>query len=118
MTRACAATNARGTNMLKMVPVLLVALTLAACDAVSTMTEGFQHMRAVETDLEKSIGSKPQVGFNWHSGRLTSVNVTFSGLQEGKPLRELTETVLASVTQNFKQKPEQIVVAFVLRGEP
>jgi hypothetical protein len=117
MTRACAATNARGMIMLRMIPALLVAVALAACDAVSTMTEGFQHMRAVETDLEKSIGIKPQVGFNWHNGRLTSVNVTFSGIQEGKPLRELTETVRASVEQNFKQKPQQIVVAFVLRGE-
>jgi hypothetical protein len=103
--------------MLRTIPVLLVALTLAACDSVSTLTGGLQHVQAVQSDLEKSIGTKPQVGFNWHNGRLTSVNVTFPSIHEGKPLRELADTVRASVTREFKQKPEQIVVSFVMRGE-
>jgi hypothetical protein len=103
--------------MLRMAPVFLVALTLAACDAVNTMSEGFQHVREVERDLEKSVGAKPQVGFNWHNGRLRSVTVTFPSLQDARPLRELAKTVHASVTRHFKQKPEQITIGFVLRGE-
>jgi hypothetical protein len=55
---------------------------------------------------------KPQVGFNWNNGRLVSVTVAFPGLYEAKPLRELAETTRASVTNQFKQTPENIVLSF------
>jgi hypothetical protein len=100
--------------MFKIVAALAIALTLAACDAVNTVTEGSAHARAVESDLEKATGVKPQVGFNWRNGRLASVTVQYPGLVESQRLGDLAKTVRSSVTAQFKQTPENIVLAFSL----
>jgi hypothetical protein len=100
--------------MFRIATVLAVAIGLAACDAVNTVTEGFKQAQAVESDLEQSTGIKPQVGFNWSNGQLVSVTVAFPRVYEAKPLRELAETTRASVTTQFKQTPENIVLAFSL----
>lgn len=94
--------------------LLVLALTLSACDAVSTITEGFKEAKAVETDLATTTGTKPQVGFNWHNGRLTSVTVQFPNVYDAKPLAELSALVRDAVTKEFKQKPEAIVLSFRL----
>jgi hypothetical protein len=90
------------------------ALALAGCDAVNTMTEGFAHAKAVESDLEQTTGVRPNVGFNWNNGRLVSVTVQYPRLIDSKPLSELAETARASVKKQFKQTPENIVLAFSL----
>ena len=100
--------------MFKIGPALVFALTLAACDAVNTVTEGFSHAQAVETDLEQATGVRPQVGFNWNNGRLVSVTVQYPRIVESKRLSELGETARASVSRQFKQTPENIVLAFSL----
>lgn len=100
--------------MLKIAAALLVALTLAACDAVNTVTEGAAHARAVESDLEKSTGVKPRVGFNWHNGQLTSVTVQYPSIVQSPPLNDLAKAVRASVENQFKQTPESIILAFSL----
>jgi len=100
--------------MFRMTAVLVFALALGSCDAVNTVTEGFSHARAVESDLEAATGVKPQVGFNWNNGRLVSVTVAFPRIYEAKPLHELAETIRASVNKQFKQAPEDIVLAFSL----
>jgi len=100
--------------MFKVAAILIFAISLAACDAVNTVTEGFSHAKAVENDLQESTGVKPQVGFNWHNGRLVSVTVQFPRIYESKPLRELAEMIRASVSKQFKQAPENIVMAFSL----
>jgi hypothetical protein len=98
--------------MFKIAAVSIIAISLAACDAVNTVTEGFNHAKAVESDLEESTGIKPRVGFNWNNGRLTSVTVSFPSIYEAKPLRELAETTRESVTRQFQQTPENIVLTF------
>jgi hypothetical protein len=100
--------------MFKFAAVLLFALTLAACDAVNTVTEGASHARAVESDLERTTGVKPKVGFNWNNGRLVSVTVQYPRLIESERLGDLAKTVRASVSTQFKQTPENIVLAFSL----
>jgi hypothetical protein len=100
--------------MFRIVAPVLFALTLAACDAVNTVTEGTSHARAVESDLERATGVKPRVGFNWNNGRLTSVTVQYPRLIESKQLDDLAKTVRTSVTTQFKQPPENIVLAFSL----
>jgi hypothetical protein len=100
--------------MCRITAVLLIAFTLAACDAVNTVTEGAAHARAVESDLEKATGMKPRVGFNWNNGRLTSVTVQYAGIVQSPPLDDLAKTVRASVESQFKQTPENIVLAFSL----
>ncbi|MBR1179089.1 MULTISPECIES: hypothetical protein [Bradyrhizobium] len=100
--------------MSRFVLLLACAMMLAGCDAFSTVTEGFTQSKAVAADLEQSTGVKPQVGFNWHNGRLVSVTVQFPRPYEDKPLNELAGLVREAVTSEFKQTPEHIVVAFVL----
>ena len=100
--------------MFKIIAAMAVALTLAACDAVNTVTEGAAHARAVESDLEKSTGMKPRVGFNWNNGRLTSVTVQYPGIVQSPPLSDLAKTVRSSVESQFKQTPENIVLAFAV----
>ena len=98
--------------MVKIVAALVFAFTLAACDAVDTLKEGFGHAKAVESDLEESTGVRPQIGFNWRNGQLVSVTVQYPRIVESKPLHELAEAARASITKEFKQTPNQIVLAF------
>jgi hypothetical protein len=101
-------------SMFKLAAALAFALALAACDAVNTVTEGFSQAKAVESDLETATGIRPKVGFNWNNGRLVTVTVQFPRIQGSKPLGELAQTVRSSVTTQFKQTPENIVLAFSL----
>ncbi|MFZ0072817.1 MAG: hypothetical protein WCA55_10510 [Xanthobacteraceae bacterium] len=100
--------------MFKIAAILVFTISLAACDAFSTVTEGFKYAKAVESDVEEATGVKPQVGFNWNNGRLVSVTVAFPRIYDAKPLRELAETIRASVRKQFKQTPDNIVIAFSL----
>lgn len=100
--------------MFKTAMVLAFALALGACDAVNTMTEGSAHAKAVESDLEQATGVKPSVGFNWRNGQLVSVTVQYPRIVDSKRLSELAETTRASVKKQFKQTPENIVLAFSL----
>ncbi len=100
--------------MTRIAALLVCAFALAACDIVSTVTEGLQQARAVESDLEQSTGVKPQVGFNWRDGQLVSVTVEFPRLYDAKPLGELAGAVRAAVGKEFKQTPQNIVLAFSL----
>lgn len=100
--------------MFKIAAILVFTISLAACDAFSTVTEGFKYAKAVESDVEEATGVKPQVRFNWNNGRLVSVTVAFPRIYDAKPLRELAETIRASVQKQFKQTPDNIVLAFSL----
>jgi len=100
--------------MVRLAVLLILAASLAACDAFSTLTDGWQFAKAVETDLEAATGAKPEVGFNWRNGRLETVTVTFPRINETKPLPVLAEAVRHAVTARFKQTPDNIVLAFSL----
>jgi hypothetical protein len=100
--------------MLKLATILVFTICVAACDAVNTATEDFKHAKAVENDVELATGVKPQVGTNSKDGRLVSVTVVFPHIYETKPLRELAETIRDSVGKQFKQTPDNIVLAFSL----
>jgi hypothetical protein len=99
-------------SMFKVAAALIFVLALTACGAVDTMTEGFKHIKAVENDLEGSTGVRPRVGFNWNNGRLVSVTVQYPRLVESRPLRDLAEAARAAIEREFKQMPENIVLAF------
>ena len=102
--------------MLRIVTLMIFALGLSACDAISTLTDGFKYANAVESELEKSTGVRPDVGFNWKNGRLLSVTVIFPKLYETKPLPELADAVRASVGRQFTQRPNHIVLGFSLEN--
>ena len=92
----------------------MFAISLTACDVTSTLMEGSKQARAVESALETSTGVKPNVGFNWQNGHLTSVTIIFPAIPETKPLRELADEVRATVGKEFKQPPNNVVLAFSL----
>ena len=100
--------------MLRIGAALILALAIAGCDAVNTMTDGFKHAKAVETDLEGATGVKPNVGFNWRNGSLVQVTVQFPRLIESKSLRDLAAAARESIGREFKQTPESIVLAFAV----
>lgn len=92
----------------------MLAIGLVGCDAISTLTDGFKYAKAVETDLQKSTGLTPQVGFDWKNGHLVQVTVMFPRLYDAKPIGELAAMVRSAVTSEFKQKPENILLTFVI----
>jgi hypothetical protein len=102
--------------MYRIALVIVLTIAFAGCDAISTMTEGLKYATAVGGDIEQATGVKPQVAFNSTNGRLVSVTVTFPGLYESKPLPELAAMVRAAVSKEFKQQPENIVLAFTLKS--
>jgi len=101
--------------MSRYIIVLLLAISLSACDAISTLTEGFKQSQEVATDIEKMTGSKPLVGFNWNNGSLTSVTVNFKGIPKDKSISELAEIARSSIKNQFKQEPKQIVLGFTIQ---
>jgi hypothetical protein len=102
----------------KSIPIIILGLIttlgLTACGVVSSLVDGVKYAHAVESDLEATTGVKPAVGFNWNNGRLASVTVAFPGLYDAKPIGELANSVRAAVTREFKQTPDNIVLAFNL----
>jgi len=94
---------------------IFLAFSLSACDSLNTLTDGFQQSQAVASEMEKSIGSKPFVGFNWNNGSLTSVTVNFEGIPKDKAIAELAEIARVSIKKQFKQEPQQIVLGFSIK---
>jgi hypothetical protein len=95
---------------------ILVSLMVVGCGAVDSMKEGFKHSQEVASDLEKSVGEPPFVGFNWMNGSLTNVSVTFKGVPAGKTNQEIISLARTSIAARFKQQPEQIVISFAVSG--
>jgi hypothetical protein len=100
--------------MHKAVAVAILAVGLAACGVVSSFVDGIKYAAAVADDLEQMTGLKPGVGFNFNNGRLQSVTVTFPRLYDAKPVRELADATRAAVKKEFKQTPDNIMLAFAL----
>lgn len=92
--------------------IALLITLLAGCDIASSMKDGVKYSELAAKDLEKNIGIKPFVGFNWDNGTLTTVSVTFPSIPSYKQLEEISRLVEESIKYNFKQKPEQIVISF------
>ena len=101
---------------MRKIAIAALATFLASCGAFDSMKEGFAHAEEVATDLEKSVGSKPFVGFNWSNGSLTNISVTFKGIPTGKSTPEIAALARSSIASHFKQEPEKIVISFALSG--
>lgn len=92
-----------------------IALALTACGPVDSLKEGFAHSTAVAESLEKTLGVKSFVGFNWGNGSLESVTVTFDGIPANVPLADIAEKSKQAVATEFKQVPSQVVISFALK---
>jgi len=96
-------------------PLVFLSLAIWGCNSIDSLKGGFQHSQAVSAELEKSLGVRPFVGFNWNNGFLTSVNVTFEGIPKEKSLPEIGEVATRAVLKEFKQEPKQIVISFTIK---
>jgi hypothetical protein len=102
--------------MRKAVAIVVLSIALTQCGQVNTLVNGFKYANAVASAIEQEMGTKPQVGFNWHNGRLLSVTVQFPDLYQRKPLNELAVSVRAVVEKEFQQKPDNIILGFRIDG--
>lgn len=102
--------------MRSLVLSLVFAAMLVGCDAMDTMVDGLKHSERVASDLEKSVGSKPFVGFNWSNGFLTDVHVNFDGIPSGMSTEQITQLSKQSITTHFQQTPKHVVISFTLPG--
>jgi hypothetical protein len=102
--------------MRKAIAIAVLSIALTQCGQVNTLVNGFKYANAVTSAIEQEMGVKPQVGFNWHNGRLVSVTVQFPDLYQGKPLTELAGRVRAIVEKEFQQKPDNIILGFRIDG--
>lgn len=93
-----------------------VLLALTACGAVDTVKNAYAHSQDVAADLEKSVGSKPAVGFNWANGSLVQVTVNFQGVPH-MPLEQIVQLSKDSVATRFEQAPGNVVVMFTVPGK-
>ncbi|CAN1210510.1 hypothetical protein TUMEXPCC7403_09965 [Tumidithrix helvetica PCC 7403] len=102
----------------KITLALFLCLCLFGCSLFGVLQEGMQHADAVSQDLEKALGTKPFVGFNWNNGSLTSVNIQFQGFpQKEKSLEKIGEVAKKSVMTHFKSQAEQLVISFVIKKQ-
>jgi len=99
----------------RVLPVISIMLALAGCGPVDTLKEGFAHSQAVSESLEKTLGVKPFVGFNWSNGTLDSVSVTFQGIPANVPLADIVDKSKQAVSAEFKQLPTQVLISFALK---
>jgi hypothetical protein len=93
------------------VPALAIALMLQACDMVSNVKDAFAHSQAAAASIEKAVGKRPEVGFNYNNGSFTQVTVQFADVP-AKSLPELEQVVRSAVTSEFKDEPMVLVIAF------
>lgn len=82
---------------------------------MDSMQQGFQHSQAVSTSIESKTGLKSAVGFQWHNGSLSSVTVNFEGIPEKHTIQELSDISKQAISAEFKQKPDHVVLSFVLK---
>jgi hypothetical protein len=105
--------------MPRVLAILMVALTLAGCDVVSKVTDIVKQAHAVEAELEKSTGLRPQVGINLTNGQLKLVTVEFPRIHDTKSLAEVADAVRSAIAREFKLTPENITLSFSLgKGSP
>jgi hypothetical protein len=89
-----------------------IAGALAACGPIDSMKNAVAQSQAVSNDLDRSLGLKSFVGFNWNNGSLTSVTVTFDGIPENGSLRDVVQKSRQAILAEFQQAPQRIVIAF------
>ena len=91
---------------------LSIAIALCGCDVVSSVKDGIAQSTQAATAIEKQVGAKPDVGFNYHNGALTAVTIQF-GSVPSMNIVELEKVARAAVVEAFKKEPTKLVVSFV-----
>lgn len=99
----------------RMLAITSVVLAISGCDLVDTMNQSLEYSRAVSRSIESKTGLKSEVGFEWQTGSLTSVTVNFVEMPEKHTIQELSAISKQAILTEFKQKPEHVVLTFVIK---
>lgn len=100
--------------MRKLAAMAALAMSLAACDMVSAVKEGLAQSEATAAAIEKQVGVKPEVGFNFQNGAFTAATIQFPSVPSAS-LPEVEKISRKAVRAAFKKEPERLVVSFVFK---
>jgi len=76
------------------------------------MSEIQSQVDAASSALEKDLGTRPKVGWNWNNGTLTNVNFVFDGNKVANlQVSQLKSRIDEAVAANFKEKPANVMVS-------
>jgi len=98
----------------QLVALLALCVSLSSCDMVSSMKESMAQSDEAAASIEKQVGTRPQVGFNYNNGAFTAVTVQFMALPSAS-LPDVERIARAAVVAAFKQEPENLVISFVFK---
>jgi len=88
--------------------------SLGGCNMVNAVKEGIEQSEAAASSIEKQVGVKPDVGFNFQNGSFSAATVVFSSVPSAS-LPELEKISRKAVVSSFKSEPERLVVSFVFK---
>jgi hypothetical protein len=96
---------------MRFVIAVAIALPAASCNFLGSMSEIQSQANATAAALERDLGTRPSVGWNWNNGQLRSVSLVFDGQKVANlQIGQLEARVQMAVTANFKQRPSTIEV--------
>lgn len=81
------------------------------------MKEGFRHAQEVADDLQKSVGARPQVGFNWTNGSLARVTVQFDGIPPARSNPRIAQLGREAIAARFRQAPREVVISYAVTAD-
>jgi hypothetical protein len=84
---------------------------VAGCDVVGQMAESTTHARPIEAEIEKAVGTKPQV-YSANTGSVLVVTVNFSEVP-ALPVPSLETIARAAIVREFKKQPTVLTLSFV-----
>lgn len=98
----------------RFVVLAALSMSLGGCNVVSAVKEGMEQSEAAAASIEKQVGVKPDVGFNFQNGSFTSATIVFNSVPSAS-LPELEKISRKAVVASFKSEPERLVVSFVFK---
>jgi hypothetical protein len=90
---------------------LAAIVLVSSCEMVTQINDGMAHSTAAATAIEKQVGVKPEVGFNFQNGTFSQATVQFRAVP-ATPLPQLEKIVREAVALEFKDEPSALVIAF------
>jgi hypothetical protein len=93
---------------------LIAACLLAAGCDVASMKDAMSHSEETSVAIEKQVGVKPFVGFNYTNGALASVTVQFTSVPS-VGVTELQGIANSVVQTTFKSEPQTLIISFAFQ---
>jgi hypothetical protein len=95
-----------------LVASLALSLAVCGCDMVSSVKEAMAQSEVAAAAIEKQLGTKPNVGFNYSNGVFTAATVQFQ-TPPSASLADVEKVSRSAVLLAFKKEPQNLVVSFV-----